>query len=113
MPATTGTTLPAGPPGRVARVWRGATSAADADAYLAYLHRTGIAEYRQTPGNRGVLVLRRILGDKAEFVLVTLWESEEAIRRFAGDHPETAVFYPEDDRFLLERGERVDHFSVM
>jgi len=97
----------------IARTWRGVTRAADADEYLAYLHATGLAEYRQAPGNRGVLALRRLEGDRAEFLLVTLWDSEEAVRRFAGPDPERAVFYPEDDRFLLERGERVTHYAVV
>ena len=60
-----------------------------------------------------MLALRRVEGEKAEFLLVTLWESEEAIRRFAGDDIARAVFYPEDDRFLVERGELVDHFEVV
>ena len=97
----------------IARTWRGATRAEDADAYVEYLEKTGFHEYRATPGNRGVLALRRVDQEKAEFLLVTLWESEEAIRRFAGDEIERAVFYPEDDRFLVERGERVDHFDVV
>ena len=97
----------------IARSWSGASRAADADTYLEYLHRTGLAEYRGTPGNRGVLALRRIAGDRAEFLLVTLWESEEAIRRFAGDDIEQAVFYPEDDRFLVARDERVRHYEVV
>lgn len=98
---------------RLARLWRGTTSAHDADAYLAYMHETGIAEYRRTPGNRGVFVLRRILNGRAEFLLITFWESEEAIRRFAGEDIGKAVFYPDDDRFLISRDERVDHFEVV
>jgi heme-degrading monooxygenase HmoA len=97
----------------IARTWQGATRAEDADAYLEYLHQTGLPEYQRTEGNRGVLALRRITHDRAEFLLVTLWESEEAIRRFAGDQPENAVFYPEDERFLIERGERVSHYEVV
>lgn len=97
----------------MARTWRGATRAEDADAYVEYLEKTGFSEYRATPGNRGVLGLRRMAGDKAEFLLVTLWESEEAIRRFAGEDIERAVFYPEDDRFLIERDEHVNHFEVV
>ena len=97
----------------IARAWRGVTAAADADDYLQYLHATGFPEYRAAPGNRGVLALRSIEGDRVEFLLLTLWESREAIRDFAGDDPEQAVFYPEDDRFLLERGERVRHFEVV
>ena len=50
---------------------------------------------------------------RAEFLLLTLWESEEAIRRFAGDDICRAVFYPEDDRFLVERDDHVNHFDVV
>ena len=97
----------------IARTWRGATRAQDADSYVEYLHATGLREYRDTPGNQGVLALRRLHGDRAEFLLITLWDSMEAVRRFAGDDPERAVFYPEDDRYLVERGERVEHFEVV
>jgi heme-degrading monooxygenase HmoA len=97
----------------IARTWAGATRAADADAYLDYLHATGLAEYRATPGNRGVLALRRIAGDRAEFLLVTLWDSEEAIRRFAGEDMDRAVFYSEDERYLIARDERVRHYEVV
>lgn len=97
----------------IARSWAGATRASDADAYLDYLHATGFAEYRATPGNRGVLALRRLAGERAEFLLLTLWESEGAIRRFAGDDIERAVFYPEDERYLIARDERVRHYEVV
>jgi heme-degrading monooxygenase HmoA len=97
----------------IARIWQGATRAEDAEAYLDYLHGTGFPEYRGTPGNLGVLALRRVLDGRAEFLLLTLWESEEAIRRFAGDDTESAVFYPEDERFLIEKGDRVSHFDVV
>jgi len=97
----------------IARTWTGATRAADADAYLDYLHATGFPEYRATPGNRGVLALRRVKGGQAEFLLLTLWDSEDAIRRFAGDDIGRAVFYPEDERFLIARGEHVDHYEVV
>ena len=96
----------------LARIWSGATRAADADEYVKYLEATGLREYQATPGNKGVLPLRRILDGRAEFVLLTFWESEEAIRAFAGDDINRAVFYPEDDRFLIERGPRVEHFDV-
>jgi heme-degrading monooxygenase HmoA len=97
----------------IARTWAGATRAEDADAYLEYLHATGLAAYRATPGNRGVLALRRVQGDRADFLLVTLWESRDAIRRFAGDDIEQAVFYAEDERFLIARDEQVDHYEVV
>jgi len=97
----------------IARTWRGATRAEDADRYLAYLHATGFAGFRETEGNRGALALRRVEGERAEFLLVSFWDSEAAIRRFAGDDPGRAVFYPEDERFLVQRDERVEHFEVV
>ena len=69
-------------------------------------------EYRSTPGNRGAWILRRNEGDRTEFVTLTFWDSLEAIRGFAGGDVERAVFYPEDDRFLVEREERVHHWQL-
>lgn len=97
----------------IVRAWRGATRTADADDYLRYLRLTGLADYERAPGNRGVLALRRVTDDRAEFLLLSLWESEEAIRAFAGDEVDRAVFYPQDDRFLIERGEEVVHYELV
>ena len=44
--------------------------------------------------------------------MMTVWTSMDAVRRFAGDQPEQAVFYPEDDRFLVDREVTVRHFDV-
>lgn len=98
----------------IARTWRGATRAADADAYLRYLSKTGFSEYRTTPGNVRVLGLRRVAGRRAELLLVTIWEDEEAIARFAGhDDIDGAVFYPEDERYLVEADRSVTHYDVV
>lgn len=96
----------------IARIWRGRTRAERSDDYLAFLERTGFAEYRATEGNRGVLCLRREVAGAAEFTLITLWESMDAIRRFAGDQPERAKYYPDDPAYLLEMTPFVDHYEV-
>ncbi|HJR62839.1 MAG TPA: antibiotic biosynthesis monooxygenase [Gemmatimonadaceae bacterium] len=100
-------------PAIIARTWRGSTRAEDADRYLDYLHSTGLDAYRQTPGNLGALVLRRIIDGRAEFLLISFWDSESAIRRFAGDDIAAAVFYPQDDSFLVDRDRHVDHFEMV
>jgi heme-degrading monooxygenase HmoA len=97
----------------IARIWRGRTPADKADAYHEYLRRTGLKEYAETPGNLGVFALRRIEGEVAELLLVTMWESMDAVRAFAGDDPERAVYYPEDDEYLLEREPTVSHYEVL
>jgi heme-degrading monooxygenase HmoA len=96
----------------IARTWRGAVRREDADAYADYMQATGVAGYAATPGNRGVWMLRRDLGELTEFVMFTLWDSMDSVRGFAGEDAETAVFYPEDDRFLVERDLRSTHFEV-
>jgi heme-degrading monooxygenase HmoA len=96
----------------VARIWRGAVRPEDADEYAEYIHDTGFAEYEGTPGNRGAWMLRRDKGEVTEFVTFSLWESRDSIRAFAGDDIDRAVFYPEDDRFLVEREDTVAHFDV-
>lgn len=97
----------------IARTWHGRVPAAKADAYYAFLQRTGLADYRATPGNRGVLVLRSIEGDVAHFRLITFWDSYDAIRRFAGDDYERARYYDEDEDFLLEKEPKVAHEEVV
>jgi len=96
----------------IARLWRGAVRAGQGDAYAAYLDRTGTRDCRATPGNRGVLVLRDDAADRAEFVFISLWESMDAIRGFAGDDVERAHYYPEDRDFLLALEPTVQHYDV-
>jgi heme-degrading monooxygenase HmoA len=74
----------------IARMWRGVTSAEQAEEYFAYLRETGLKDYRAIAGNRGVQILRRTYEGKAEFLLISLWESYEAIRTFAGPRHRTS-----------------------
>ena len=97
----------------IARIWRGVTPAEKADRYLAYLQETGLRDYGATPGNQGVYVLRRASGDEAEFLLISLWESLEAVRAFAGPDPERAVYYPADREHLLALEPTVAHYQVL
>ncbi len=97
----------------IARTWHGVTPASKADAYYAYLEESGVKEYRRTPGNRGVYVLRRVAGDRADFLLISLWDSYDAIRAFAGDDLEKARYFPKDREFLLEFEPNVAHYEVL
>ena len=97
----------------IARIGEGAARRDDAAAYADYIGSTGMAEYRATPGNHGAWMLRRDEGDRAEIITFSLWDSRESIRAFAGDDIDQAVFYPEDDRFLIERDLTVRHYGVV
>ena len=97
----------------IARTWRGWTRREDADAYLDYIERTGGRASRETPGNSGFYILRREDGDRIEFVTISLWDSLDAIRAFAGDNLDEAVFYDEHDHFLVDRERFVTHYEIV
>ena len=94
-------------------MWHEVTAAEKADTYLDYLNETGVTDYRETEGNRGVYVLRRIGGDKAHFLTVSFWGSIEEVKAFAGPDPEKARYYPKDEGFLLEFEPQVKHYDVV
>jgi heme-degrading monooxygenase HmoA len=97
----------------IARLWRGWVRTEDRDAYVAYIEDTGMAEYRRTPGNVAAHMLTRDLDDgRTEIVTLSFWESREEISGFAGDDISRAIFYPEDDRYLVDRETTVTHYEV-
>jgi heme-degrading monooxygenase HmoA len=98
----------------ILRRWSGRIRTADETDYVAYVAGTGADDYTQTPGNLGFQILMRMLGDgTSEVTTLSWWESMEAIKGFAGEEPEVARYYPEDDRFLLDRPPNVDHYRVL
>ena len=97
----------------IMRRWRGAVRTQQAEAYLEHQADTGVRDYRETDGNLGVVVLRREQGDLTEVITLSLWTSMDAVRRFAGDDPDTARFYPGDEDFLVEKDPHADHYEVV
>jgi heme-degrading monooxygenase HmoA len=96
----------------ICRIWHGLTPRSKADAYASFLESRAIPDYRSVAGNLSVHVLRRDAGDVTHFMTVTFWESEAAVRGFAGDEVLTARYYPEDRDYLLEFEPQVKHFQV-
>jgi heme-degrading monooxygenase HmoA len=96
----------------IARTWHGRVPADKAEDYHEFLLRTGVPDYRATPGNLGVLVFRRREDRVEHFLLVSFWQSLEHIKAFAGPDPEQARYYPEDLGFLLEFVPTVTHYEV-
>jgi hypothetical protein len=101
------------PAGTVMRSWTGWIRPDSRAAYAAYLERTGLPDYRSTPGNLGAVTVFRDLPDgRCEVRTVSFWVSYAHITAFAGEDIEMAVFYPEDDTFLIDREFTVAHFEV-
>jgi len=96
----------------IGRHWRGLAYRERADAYQEHLERHTLPQLRSIPGHRGAYVLRREQRDEVEFVVLTLWDSLEAVRLFAGDEYETAVVPAEARELLLTFDEKVVHYQV-
>jgi hypothetical protein len=84
----------------IARIWRGRTTRAKADAYAAYLYEHGIKPLADKA--LGVQMLREDRADESEFVTISYWESVEAMSRFAGKDPRRIHHLERDAEFLIE-----------
>jgi heme-degrading monooxygenase HmoA len=99
----------------IARMWSGRARPRHADAYVAHLQQKTLPQLASIPGHRGAYVLRRVAAESdglVEFTVITLWESLDAIARFAGADPEVAVVPPEARALLASYDDRAVHWEV-
>ena len=97
----------------IARIWKGVAERLKADVFLDYMMKTGVKDFRLKEGNRGVYVLRRNGKKRVEFLMISLWDSVNAIRKFAGEEIDRASYYPEDGKLLVKLEPKVKHFEVL
>jgi catechol 2,3-dioxygenase-like lactoylglutathione lyase family enzyme/heme-degrading monooxygenase HmoA len=96
----------------VARIWRGRVRKELLQKYRTYIAATGLADYRKTPGNRGAYMLTVPREDFGEVITLSFWDSRESIAAFAGEPIDKARYYPEDEAYLLDFPEHVDHYDL-
>jgi heme-degrading monooxygenase HmoA len=96
----------------IVRMWRGQAVAANADAYEHFVTTKVFAALPAIEGHRGAYLLKRAIGGEVEFIAVTLWDSLDAIRRFAGDAIDRAVVEPEARAVLSSFDDVVRHFEL-
>jgi len=87
----------------IVRTWAGRTAQKDGDAYERFMIERAAPDYQSIDGLKELYFTRRDEGDISHFLLITIWESMAAVEKFAGADPSKAKYYPEDDRFLLEK----------
>ena len=97
----------------IARRWHGRVPAEKAEAYLELMRTVGLPDYRSTEGNRGAWCLHRSDGDAVHVEMLTFWEDEASIRRFAGADMARAKYYEFDPDYLLEMEPEVVHFEMI
>ena len=97
----------------ILRMWKGQASAEKADQYVRHATRAVFPKLQKIEGHRGTYLLRHPIKGGAEFVVLTLWDSTEAIREFSGEDLDHAVVDPEAQSLLTGFDERVTHFEVV
>jgi heme-degrading monooxygenase HmoA len=96
----------------IARHWRGWTEVANADAYETLLKQKVLPGLKNVEGYRGGYVLRHDGPEEVEFIVLNLFESLEAVKRFAGADYSTPVFEPEAKRLLRRIEAIATHYEV-
>jgi len=96
----------------IMRLWHGEVAIEKADEYEKFMIERAAPDYGSIEGLLKLYFQRKNEKKKAHFLLVTLWDSIESVKNFAGDNPEIAKYYPEDDDLLLEKEEHVSMYEV-
>jgi heme-degrading monooxygenase HmoA len=98
----------------IVRVWTGEALEENAEEYRRHFSEVYTKRLKAISGFRGVEVLERLHHNRVEFLVMTRWDSMDAIHEYAGHkHPEHAVI-EEDAREALERyDEKVKHYILV
>jgi len=96
----------------IMRLWHGEVAIEKADDYEQFMIDRAAPDYSSVDGLMNLSFQRKDEAKKAHFLLVTIWDSMESIKRFAGEEPELAKYYPEDDHFLLEKEKYSSMYEV-
>lgn len=97
----------------ISRLWHGWTTRENADAYERLLRSEILPGIRRVDGFLGAYVLRRDVEDGVEFVTMTMFDSLDAVRAFAGEDYERAVVLPEARALLVRFDERSAHYDTV
>jgi heme-degrading monooxygenase HmoA len=96
----------------IARVWSAQTTPDRAPVYVEHLRTKVLPTLRTVDGYGGALLLERPAAGAVEIVVITFWQSLEAIQRFAGTDLERAVVADEAEVLLTQFDGRVKHYEV-
>lgn len=98
-------------PHGIARIWRGRTAPEKADEYTAYMYEHGVRKL-ESLGARMVQFFREDRVEDAEFIVITLWDTLEAMTRWAGTDPTKIRHLERDPDLLLDLPDHVQILHV-
>jgi len=97
----------------IARFWSARATAAGARAYAGHLRTHVLPAVKQVDGYAGAVLLEREVSAAVEILVITWWQSLDAIRRFAGPDPEEAVVADDAAALLTAFDPRVRHYELV
>lgn len=97
----------------IIREWRGRAMTSRSGVYVEHFNNKVLPQLKHLPGFAGAHLCRRPRGDFVELLVLTRWESYEAIREFAGPDIDTAVVEPEAAAALSDYDPVVQHYEVL
>lgn len=96
----------------IIRHWRGATHKSKAEVYLKHLEEDTFRILNQIDGFVEAKAMRKDLEHEVEFLVISSWESMDAIKKFAGENPDIAVVPDKAKEMLLSFDKHVNHYEV-
>jgi len=97
----------------IARHWRGIAKSGQADNYVHHLRPDTFPKLSGITGFIRAHILKREAHQGTEFLIVTAWESMEAIERFAGATADVAVVPDIVQVMMVECDKYVSHYEVV
>src|ERR1700682_4381865 len=97
----------------ISRIWHGWTTLEKADAYEELLRGEVLPGIHRVKGFKGAHLLRRDGKEEVEFLTLTMFDSLDAVREFAGEDYEVAVVPPQARKWLARFDERSAHYETV
>jgi heme-degrading monooxygenase HmoA len=96
----------------ISRHWRGLCKPTKADDYVQHLKSDTVTHLKTLDGFIRAEIHQRNSDESIEFLVVTFWNSMEAVRRFAGSSPDVAVVPEIVADMMIKYDRRVCHYEV-
>ncbi len=97
----------------IARIWSAQTTSAQAPGYANHLRSHVLPTVRKVDGYAGAMLLEREASEMVEIIVITLWQSLDSIRGFAGGDLEKAVVADEAASLLTQFDRHVLHYEIV
>ncbi len=96
----------------ILRHWKGIAKSEEAANYANFLKTIQIPNAMKVPGFVRAVVSRREVDSGVEFMVITEWESEDAIRGFAGSDARRALIPDAMAPMLATWDEYATHYEL-